>query len=229
MDGGEGIDPTGFIRSRSLKFPSDRTYLTGKLRKLLRQNDYERALTAAALKVTRAGDTVFDLGCGLGFVSGMLAKRRKVAAIHAFDGNPSVLTFAEAMLATNGIRNVTLHHAVLGKRKAKVPFYILSPFAASSLHPDANRKMRKIEVEMRNFKTTLAELKPTVIICDIQGDEANLFDGARLDGVRQLVVRLHPKRIGHAGMHRLFASITKAGLAYDPRISAGNIVGFVAA
>ena len=54
MDGTGTIDPTGFIKSRSLKFPKDGTYLTGKVRGLLRTGEYERELVAAALKATRA-------------------------------------------------------------------------------------------------------------------------------------------------------------------------------
>lgn len=229
MDGSETIDPEGYIKSRGLKFPKDDTYLTRKVRRVLRENAYERALTAAALKATREGDTVLDLGCGLGFVAGMLAKRRKVVAIHGYDGNAAPLVYAEAMLATNGFKNVTLTHAVLGKRKSTVPFYIRLPFAASSLAPHKGENARETTVEMHNFQTTLAALKPTVIICDIEGGEADLLDGASLKGVRHLVVKLHPKNIGHAGMRKLFNSVTAAGLAYDPRISAGRIIGFVAA
>ena len=70
MDGSQTIDPTGYIKSRGLKFPKDGTYLTGKVRGLLRSGDYERDMAAAALKATREGDTVLDLGCGLGFTAG---------------------------------------------------------------------------------------------------------------------------------------------------------------
>lgn len=229
MDGSTSIDPTGYIKSRGLKFPKDGTYLTGKVRGLLRDHGYERALTAAALKATREGDTVLDLGCGLGFVSGMLAKRRNVAAIHGYDGNAALLTYAEAMLATNGIDNVTLTHAVLGKRKSTVPFYVRAPFAASSLTPIEGEDVTEATVDMVNVKTTLTAIKPTVIICDIEGGEADLLDGTDLKGVRQVVIKLHPGHIGHDGMRTVFDAMGAAGLAYDPRLSAGRIVGFVAA
>ena len=72
MDGTGTIDPTGFIKSRSLKFPKDGTYLTGKVRGLLRAGDYERELVAAALKATRAEDVVLDLGCGPGRAAALM-------------------------------------------------------------------------------------------------------------------------------------------------------------
>jgi len=228
MDGSNTIDPTGFIKSRGLKFPKDGTYLTGKVRGLLRAGDYERDLTAAALKATREGDTVLDLGCGLGFVSGMIAKRRNIKEIHGFDGNATLLTYAEAMLATNGISNVTLTAGVLGKRKSSVPFYVRAPFAASSLTPIEGEEAEEVKVEMQNIKTVLSAIKPTVIICDIEGGEAELLDGVTLKDVRQVVVKLHPGPIGHAGIRTVFDAMSKAGLAYDPRLSAGRIVGFVA-
>lgn len=228
MDGGKTIDPEGFIKSRALKFPKDGNYLTGKVRGLLREGNYERDLTTAALKVVRADDRVLDLGCGLGFVAGMIAKRRKVAEIHGYDGNPALLTYAEAMLATNGISNVTLTHAVLGKRKSTVPFYVRAPFAASSLKGDEDDGSTETTVDMLNAKTVMSSVKPTVVLCDIEGGEADLLDDLPLKGVRQLVVKLHPSLIGHDGTLRVFAAATKAGLAYNPRVSAGRIVCFMA-
>ncbi len=229
MDGSNTIDPDGFIKSRGLKFPKDGTYLTGKVRGLLREGGYERDLTAAALKATREGDRVLDLGCGLGFVSAMIAKRRNIEEIQGYDGNPKLLTYAEAMLATNGISNATVTHAVLGKRKSSVPFYVRTPFAASSLVPVEGEEVEDLTVDMLNVKTVMTALKPTVIICDIEGGEAELLDALPLKGVRHLVVKLHPNHIGHAGMCTVFDAAGKAGLAYDPRISARRIVGFVAA
>ena len=228
MDGSQAIDPTGYIKSRGLKFPKDGTYLTGKVRGLLKAGDYERDMAAAALKATREGDNVLDLGCGLGFTTGMIANRRKVAHIHGYDGNARLLIYAEAMLATNGISNVTLTHGVLGKRKSTVPFYIRAPFAASSLQPGEDAA-EEVKVEMSNVKTVLGDLKPTVILCDIEGGEADLLDGITLKGVRSVVVKLHPGHIGHDGIRTVFDSLGKAGLAYAPALSSGRIVGFTAA
>ena len=228
MDGTGTIDPTGFIKSRSLKFPKDGTYLTGKVRGLLRTGDYERELVAAALKATRADDVVLDLGCGLGFVAGMIAKRRNIKEIHGYDGNATLLTYAEAMLATNGINNVTLTAGGLGKRKSSVPFYVRTPFAASSLLPVEGEEAEEVKVDMHNVKTVLSAVKPTVIICDIEGGEAEMLDGIALKDVRQVVVKLHPNHIGHDGVRAVFDAMSAAGLAYDPRLSTGRVVGFVA-
>lgn len=228
MDGSKTIDPDGFIKSRGLKFPKDGTYLTGKVRGLLRDGAYERDMTTAALKATREGDSVLDLGCGLGFVAGMLARRRNVKAIHGYEGNPRLLTYAEAMLATNGIKTVTLTHAALGKRKSSVPFYVRTPFAASSLATTADT-CEEITIDMHNAKTVMSALKPTVVLCDIEGGEAALLDTLPLTGVRTLVVKLHPAHIGHAGVQSVFANAAKGGLAYAPALSAGRVVGFNAA
>ncbi|MEL6452470.1 MAG: FkbM family methyltransferase [Pseudomonadota bacterium] len=223
------INPTGVIKSRGLKLPKDGTYLTGKVRGLLRAGEYERDLVAAALKATRADDVVLDLGCGIGFVAGMLAKRRALKHVHGYDGNATLLTYAQAMLATNGIDTVTLTPGVLGKRKSTVPFYLRAPFAASSLVPVEGDGAEEIKVEMHNAKSVLSATKPSVILCDIEGGEADLFDGLSLKGVRQVVVKLHPSQIGQAGIARVFDALGAQGLSYDPRISAGRIVGFVAA
>ncbi len=228
MDGSTTIDPDGYIKSRGLKFPKDGNYLTGKVRGLLREGDYERDMAAAALKATREGDTVLDLGCGLGFVTGILARRRKVAAIHGYEGNPRLLTYAEAMLATNGIDTVTLSHGVLGARKTTVPFFVRTPFAASSLYANDDPG-DEITIDMLNAKTVVTATKPTVVLCDIEGGEADLLAALPLKGVRTLIVKLHPSHIGHAGVQSVFEHTSKANLAYAPALSTGRIVGFSAA
>lgn len=228
MDGSATIDPTGYIKSRGLKFPKDGTYLTGKVRGLLRTGQYERDMAAGALKATHEGDRVLDLGCGLGFVSGMIANRRKVEAIHGYDGNASLLTYADAMLATNGINTVTLTPGVLGPRKSTAPFYMRAPFAASSLAPLDGEEAEEIKVDVHNAKTVMGTVKPTVVLCDIEGGEADLLANLPLKGVRNVVVKLHPTHIGKDGVKGIFDTLHAADLVYDPRLSSGRVVGFVA-
>lgn len=228
MDGSATIDPTGYIKSRGLKFPKDGTYLTGKVRGLLRSGQYERDMAAAALKATHEGDRVLDLGCGLGFVAGMIANRRKVDAIHSFDGNASLLTYAEAMLTTNGINKVTLTPGVLGPRKSTASFFVRAPFAASSLKRSEDEEAEEIQVDVHNVKTIMGTVKPTVVLCDIEGSETDLIDALPLKGVRQIVIKLHPNHIGASGVQGIFDTLHGAGMVYDPRLSTGRIVGFVA-
>lgn len=228
MDAPTTIDPDGVIKSRGLKLPKDATYLTAKVRGLLNDGSYERDLTDAALKATRDGDRVLDLGCGIGFVAAMLAKQHNITAIHGYDGNARLLTYAEAMLATNGISNVTLSHGVLGARNQTVPFYIRASFAASSLLTGGGRTPEMAEVDMFDANAIVTRVKPDVVICDIEGGEADLLATISLSGVRHLVVKLHPRHIGHDGMRAVFNAANAAGLAYDPGLSAGRIVGFVA-
>ena len=229
MDGSATIDPSGYIQSRGLKFPKDGTYLTGKVRGLLRRGRYEAEMATAALKAAREGDRVLDLGCGLGCVSGLVSKRREVASIHAFDGNPKLLTYADAMLATNGIKNVVLRAGVLGARKSTAPFYVRVPFAASSLTSDDDARTHEIKTPVHNAKTVMKEVKPNVILCDIEGGEADLLPILPLEGVRHVIIKLHPNHIGPSGITQIFDRLHSARLAYDPKLSTGRVVGFGAA
>ena len=228
MDGSGTIDPDGHIKVDALKFPLDPDYLTPKIRKKLRLGRYDQGFLAAALEVVRPGDTVLELGSGLGFVTGMIAKQRDVAMIHGYDGNAAVVRYAEAMLATNGIQNVQLTNAVLGPRKSTVPFLLQSYAPLSSLLPFDGRESTSVTVDMINAKGAVKDIKPTVILCNIEGGEADVFKGVPLPTVRHTLIKLNPDRIGSAGIARVFEAMAVANLVYDPSISAGSLVGFVA-
>ena len=58
----------------------------------------------------------------------------------------------------------------------------------------------------------LDSLKPTVIVCDIEGGEDGLFDATDLSSVRHIVIELHPKSYGEEGAARVLSVLAARGL-----------------
>ena len=221
--------PFKTITSRGVTVPRDPAVMTPKLRRMLRLNRYEVKECDAALRCVRQGDTVVELGGGIGYVSTLIAKKRDVAAVHSFEANPHLIAFHKQMHEANGVTSVTTHNAILAARKGKPqPFYVREDFTASSLEPEITGKpvASVEEVEVRGLNATMTELKPDVLICDIEGAEAELLPHLKYTGLRAAVIELHPQWIGADGVRAVFDAMHAAGLAYFPRWSNQKVVCF---
>ena len=166
------------MHSRGVMVPRDPAVMTPKLRRALRLNGYEAKEVNAALKCVADGDTVLELGGGIGFVSTFLAKKRAVKAIHTYVANPHLIAFQHQMHALNEVTTVTTHNALLAPRKGKPQsFYVRENFLASSLSPEvSNMPVKSVEeVEVLGLNTVFRDVKPDVFICDIEGAEADLL------------------------------------------------------
>ena len=219
-----------YIRSRGIKMPKEREIIRGRTRNALRQGTYEGFEADAVMKIAREGDTVLELGGGIGYISTLIGAQRPVKEIHTFEANPLLIDYIHAAHALNNVTNVTVHNALLGPKKGKPrDFYCRQNFLASSLDydarpPDGIVSVEKIEV--RGINTTFNEIKPDVLICDIEGAEAEILPALKYDGLRAAVIELHPQWIGAEGVRAVFDAMHRAGLTYYPRWSYRKVVVF---
>jgi FkbM family methyltransferase len=226
MDGQTPGD-TGFIRSRGMKFPKHPEIMQGKIRRLLRANEYEAKESEAALRVVREGDVVVELGGGIGYMSTLVATKRAIKSVHVFEANPNLIPYIKSVHAANDVTNAHVHNAILGPRKSTVDFYIREPMLGSSLailegeiDPPATK------VDVLDAKTTFAELGANVLICDIEGAEVDLIPQLDLTGLRAAIIETHPQWIGPEGINKVFRAFMDAGLAYYHRGSHGKVLAF---
>ncbi len=221
----------GHIRSRGLLFPDDPGFLAPRTRKLLRSNDYELREAGAVRALVKEDDVALELGAGIGFMSTLMAKSCKAKRVHAFEANPTLIPYIRRVHQANGVADrIEVTNAVLGKRKGKVTFYEREQFSASSLIAEptgeASPVLREHEVEVMNVNTVIRKLKPSVLVCDIEGAEADLLPAADLTHLRLAVVELHPQWIGKAGVQAVFDAFSAAGLTFFPRRSDKKVVTF---
>lgn len=228
MDGGTPKrDP--FILSKGMKFPKDGHFITGQLRAALRENRYEAKEANCVLKLVRDEDTVIELGAGIGFMSTLVATRRKIKNVFAFEANPNLIPYIEAVHAANGLRNAHVIHGMLGKRNGNASFYVRRNLLASSLVPldsDTPETVEKVKVDVLNAAHVFKEIDPTILIADIEGAEATLLPQMDLTGLRGAMIELHPKLIGPEGVNTVFRAMMDAGLAYYARGSTHKVVCF---
>lgn len=223
--------PPRLIRSRGLHFPDDPAVLTPKVRRLLRNKGYEIKEFEAVRALVKPDDAVMELGAGIGFMSTVASVKCGARAVHAFEANPALIPYIRQVHALNGAENVSVINALLAPRKRKpADFFIRRNILASSLDPkqgdDDGGVVAVEKVEVRNINTEIKRIRPTVLICDIEGAEAALLPAATFPDLRLAIIELHPQWIGQAGVQAVFDSMHRAGLSYFPWRSNRKVVTF---
>jgi FkbM family methyltransferase len=228
MDGGQPQrDP--YLHSRGMKIPKHPQITTGRMRGALKGDTYERKECDAVLRMVQDGDVVLELGGGIGYMSTLIATHKKVHSVHTYEANPTLIPYILSVHAANDVTNVTVHNALLaGAPGDPVPFYIRQNFLGSSMDKSSDEAsiVATEMIEQRDINAVLADLKPTVLVCDIEGAEAHLLPAADLACLRVAIVELHPQWIGQKGVQDVFDTMQRAGLTYFPKASEAKVVSF---
>ena len=218
-----------FVHSRGMKFPKDGHFITGQLRGSLREDRYERKETDCVLKLVRDDDVVIELGAGIGYMSTLVATKRKINSVHAFEANPALIPYIRSVHEANALENAHVIHGILGKRAGSVDFYTRRNLLSSSMMPlegDAPGNCEKVKVDVLNAGHVFRDIQPTILIADIEGAEADLLPQLDLSGLRGAMIELHPQHIGPVGVNAVFGAMMAAGLAYYARASTHKVVCF---
>ncbi len=228
MDGSAG-PRTPFIRSRGLKIPKHPQLTTGRVRGALREGTYERKECDAVMRVVQAGDTVLELGGGIGYMSTLLSVKKRVARVVSYEANPALIPYIRSVHAANGVENVEIRNALLSAGAGDpVPFHVRRNFLGSSLDGsiDPDSIVETHQIERHDIASTLSALKPDVLVCDIEGAEAEVIPAGDWTGLRAAIIELHPQWIGEAGVRAVFEAMMAAGLTYFPKASEAKVVTF---
>jgi FkbM family methyltransferase len=178
---------------------------------------YETPESRIVRHALQPGDSVLELGSGLGFLASMCARQIGSENVHTFEANPAL----EPVIRRNFRLNQVAPHlviALLGDDEGSITFYVMKNFWSSSTikrHP----KARPILVPMRRFNDELARLRPSFLIIDIEGGERDFIRYARLDGIRKICIELHPHVIGQESVAAVEAFFISHGFHEDLAVS----------
>jgi FkbM family methyltransferase len=179
----------------------------------LRAGQYESGECQALRQVLRPGDRVLELGGGIGFLSAYAALTPGMECVVTVEANPRLIPMIHETHRLNGLSNIrVIEGAVTADRGAEVDFYLRRHFWGSSLDPNLRAYARAVKRPRIAIAPLLEEVKPSVLICDIEGGEDGLFDDADLSPVRDMVIELHPAAYGKDGAARILAALAAHGL-----------------
>lgn len=214
-----------FMETKGVLIPYDPEIITPAIKHAINEGYFEAEEAAQLPHIVGPNDIVLDIGAGIGFISTLIARR--AARVISVEANPDLMPFMAALHQLNGVKNVTRMNVVLGDAEAgSVTFYQRTDFWMGSLAVGPNPYKTKVNVPCRSLNTLLATEQVSLIVCDIEGAEAFLFNNAKLCSVNRVYLELHDHITGLKGVASVFSAMAARGFAYDPRYSSGAIVLF---
>jgi FkbM family methyltransferase len=226
------LDSTDFITCRGVRIPADPEVITGKIARKLRTESYETQEVTGLSEFVRSSDRILELGAGIGFISSFLAKTLNVKHITCVEANPALCEFAARVHKANDVDCADIKNLVacsddqMSGTSDTVPFFVTDPFWSSSLKRPSAGDFTEIKVARTPLSEIVAETKSTVIVCDIEGGESDLFEDTNLQGVRSVFMELHTRVYGGRGIMKVFESMHKNGFFYHQRASRMGAVLF---
>lgn len=219
--------PYPTLESHGVVIPLVDHIITPAILNAIEQERFEAEEAAELPNILRPGDRVLEIGAGIGFISTLLDHDPRVERVFAYEANPGLMRYMEWLHELNEVRKVERFNAVLSNDAApSKTFYLREDFWMGSLAEGPNPYAATVEVPTAPLNVVLRESGITLIVCDIEGAEAFLFDDVDLAGVDRVYLEVHDHITGLKGIGALFAAMQARGFAYDPRHSAGAIILF---
>jgi FkbM family methyltransferase len=216
-----------FLSVEGVVIPDDPSVITPPILEAMLAGRFEAEEASQIPAIVRPGDRVLEIGAGIGFISTLLARERRVARVIAVEANPRLLAYMTRLHGVNHVRKVRRLNAVLTNEPvASATFYLRRDFWMGSLSPVPNAYVGTVEVPTMSLDGLLRDEAINLVVCDIEGAEDGLFEGADLSGVDRVYLETHDHVTGLSGIRRLFATMAEQGFVYDPRHSLGSVIFF---
>lgn len=207
----------------------DPDFMSPKLMEVVREGRYETPEARWIGKLLESGEVVLEIGAGIGFMTALMLKDDRVRQVVSYEANPLLIDKIRRTINDNGLGETQfeLRNAILrnGDAGGSVDFHIHRDFWASSLRKTSGT-IRSCPVPVESFDDAVRRIRPTLIVCDIEGGEKALFASADLTGVRGVYLELHQRVLGRNGMRDVFQSFHDRGFHYDQTHSQGAVVFF---
>ncbi len=219
----------GFYVLEGIRLPADEQLISENIDRALRRGSYEHEERDNLPRLFRDGDTVLELGAGLGLVSTLCARDRRVRRVTTVEANPALIPYVREVHRLNGVTDrVELIHAIALPDPSvdETDFFVRNDVWASSTNGDVWGWARKIRTRVMDLNALVEDLDPNLLIVDIEGGEVDLFEGLAPGNLDRVYLELHGKVIGAEGVRRIFDTLSRLGFAYDPAHSARAIVTF---
>ncbi|MDD5037250.1 MAG: FkbM family methyltransferase [Methylococcaceae bacterium] len=212
-----------YINHMGVDIYVDPSLFSGPIVESIIKGSYESHEASQVNSLIQPGEVILEIGAGCGFISTFAAKNPNCTKVYAVEANPALIPVIQKTHEKNGV-DITLYNEILGKEEGYVDFYLHEDFWASGTHSWLGK--RSVKVKTTPFQMRLEQIRPTMIVCDIEGGELDLFDGVNLAGVKKILMELHQPTIGRHGMKKLFDNLSAQNFHYDVFHSYYSVVTF---
>lgn len=174
-------------------------------------------------QAVRPGDTVLEVGAGIGFI-GLLSARMAGPSgrVVSYEANPRLQPVIAANYALNADRP-ELRMRAITQDGAPVTFHVSDNVVSSSLYQRAETQSA-VAVDSDALHAALSEIAPDILVMDVEGAEVDLLAEGDLAPIRAAVIELHPHIVGEARIADLIDSLAARGLSVAARLDKNVLV-----
>ncbi len=187
---------------------------------VIRSGKYEEPELQLVAQSLTDGDIVLEIGGGCGYISSYIWKTRHAKKIHVVEASPDLIPVIKDTHRLNGV-NAKVYHEIVGAEIGPRQFYVCDDFPSSSTE-DPNG--RAVTVQGRSWIDRVNEWKPSFVVMDIEGGEAEIIPLGMPDCIRRIVVEFHPAIFGLEKQYELIASLGAMGFTVSGQI--GQVYSF---
>jgi len=218
-----------FAQLNGISLDLSHSAISAKLRQRIAKGFYEKQEAKCILGASQQGDRLLEIGGGIGYISSLAWRTGKFESVTVVEANPALIPIIEQNHRLNEVQAQVIHAAASADEadhSRHVPFYIRDDFWASSLSPKPPGYATMTEIPAIPVQQLIDELKPSFVVCDIEGGEGAIVPSLTFSGVRTIMIELHQSFIGGIGVKNIMDSISRQGFHYDQRFSCGGVVLF---
>ncbi len=212
----------------TLEIPSE--HLGARVEAALERGSFERDEARALARHFTPADRLLDLGAGTGYMASIAGRIAGGQAVTGVEALPAMVEVARANLLRNGVEGAQIHWGAVvpdAYCDAQVRFAARRQFWASGiLRAQDTRYRAALDVPALRLGPLLHETQATVLSCDIEGGEQDLFEADLPEGLRLVILEIHPRRYGDSGTAQVFATLLRNRMVYCSRGSVGTTLVF---
>lgn len=217
---------SAFVSHLGVKIPMGLPPLHGAVLKSIESGRYETREAQAVNALLQPGETVLEVGGGIGFLSAYCAKIGQAGRVVTYEADPGLISVIKEVHAANAVQ-AEIRNEVLGDTCGDTTLYRAPSFwGSSTLPPNADSRREAIKVPRADVNQALKAIAPDLLIIDIEGGEHCLLEAIRTLNARAVVIELHPKVLPAQLLNAVFFRMFSLGYVYACSQSRGVIVAF---
>jgi len=207
-----------------ISLPLTNQYLSGKVKKEIYIGPYEKHEISILKRTLSHEDKVMEIGSGIGYVSTWCAKTLGLRRVVTYEANPNLIEIIKDTHRINAV-DVELLNCILGKGHGTQSFYMENNFVSSSTIQRTSDAI-KVQVRTCDLNAEVRRIKPTFLICDIEGGEYHIFESIQFETIRKICLEIHPHVIGNKKTTEVFRNIVHEGFICDFSLTSKNVYFF---
>lgn len=160
------------------KIAIDRKLMPSALLGTLFGADHEAAERAIIKRIIRSQDRVLEGGAGLGLTTLTIGRIIGAKNLLAYEPAQSTFAWLKRNLDLNGVA-VEVRNRALSNRSGAGRFYVHANVISSSLFEREGTEATMVESD--DIAEVIRAFRPTALVLDVEGAEAQLLSGLRLN------------------------------------------------